>query len=116
MALFTRKKSTTPATPSPAATSPAAAPVAVLDRDAFGAATQAVGDVAGSYDLDVTHSRVGFSARHAMVTTVRGAFTDFAGEATIDTAEPARSSVDADHPGRQRQHGPGAARRPPAHR
>lgn len=93
MALFNRKKSTTPATSAPAATSPAAAPVAVLDRDAFGAATQAVGDVTGSYDLDVTHSRVGFSARHAMVTTVRGAFTDFAGEATIDTAEPARSSV-----------------------
>ena len=99
MALFTRKKSTTPATSSPAATSPAAAPVAVLDRDAFGAATQAVGDVAGSYDLDVTHSRVGFSARHAMVTTVPGAV-----------------QRDADHPGGQRQHGPGAARRPPPHR
>src|SRR5689334_18075932 len=92
MALFSRKKSTTPTTSSPAAAT-AVAPVAVLDRDAFGAATQAVGDVTGSYDLDVSHSRVGFSARHAMVTTVRGAFTDFAGEATIDTVEPARSSV-----------------------
>ena len=75
MALFSRKKSP----PRSTATStrrrlhaPAAAPVAVLDRDAFDAATQAVGDVTGTYDLDPTHTRIGFSARHAMVTTVRG--------------------------------------------
>ena len=32
-----------------------------------------------------------------MVTTVRGQFTDFAGTAHIDTANPAASKVDADH-------------------
>ena len=34
---------------------------------------------AGSFAIDASHSRVGFSARHAMVTKVRGSFNDFAG-------------------------------------
>ena len=33
----------------------------------------------GSYAIDPTHSRVGFVARHAMVTKVRGSFNEFAG-------------------------------------
>ena len=65
----------------------------MLDRDAFDPATRAVGDVTGTYDLDPTHTRIGFSARHAMVTTVRGSFTDFQGEARIDTVDPAASFV-----------------------
>ena len=60
----------------------------------FDPATTVIDDIAGDYALDVTHSRLGFSARHAMVTTVRGAFTDFAGTAHIDTADPAKSAVD----------------------
>ena len=63
----------------------------VLDREGFDAATTAVEDISGDYTLDVTHSRLGFSARHAMVTTVRGAFPAFEGTATIDTANPAAS-------------------------
>jgi len=59
----------------------------------FDPATTVLSDIKGAYTLDPTHTRLGFSTRHAMVTTVRGAFTDFAGEATIDTVEPARSSV-----------------------
>jgi polyisoprenoid-binding protein YceI len=59
----------------------------------FDAPTTAVEDIAGTYTIDTTHSRLGFSARHAMVTTVRGGFTDFAGTATIDTADPGASSV-----------------------
>jgi polyisoprenoid-binding protein YceI len=47
----------------------------------------------GTYALDTAHSRVGFVARHAMVTKVRGAFNDFEGTAVIDGAEPANSSV-----------------------
>jgi polyisoprenoid-binding protein YceI len=47
----------------------------------------------GTYTLDTAHSRVGFVARHAMVTKVRGAFNDFEGTAVIDGAEPANSSV-----------------------
>jgi polyisoprenoid-binding protein YceI len=46
---------------------------AVLEPD-FEAGTAAVEDISGDYTLDVAHSRLGFSARHAMVTTVRGAF------------------------------------------
>ncbi|MGH3433540.1 MAG: YceI family protein [Thermocrispum sp.] len=47
----------------------------------------------GTYQLDPAHSRLGFVARHAMVTKVRGAFNDFTGTATIDGADPGRSSV-----------------------
>jgi polyisoprenoid-binding protein YceI len=47
----------------------------------------------GTYSLDVAHSRVGFVARHAMVTKVRGSFNDFEGTATIDGADPSKSSV-----------------------
>ena len=36
----------------------------------------------GTYTIDTTHSRVGFSARHAMVTKVRGAFNEVEGSAT----------------------------------
>ena len=60
----------------------------------FDAGTSAVEDISGAYTLDVTHTRLGFSARHAMVTTVRGAFTGFDGSATIDTANPANSKVE----------------------
>ena len=38
-------------------------------------------DLAGSYTLDPTHTRLGFVARHAMVTKVRGAFNEFEGTA-----------------------------------
>jgi polyisoprenoid-binding protein YceI len=60
----------------------------------FDPATTVIDDIAGDYTLDVTHSRLGFSARHAMVTTVRGAFTDFEGTAHVDTADPAASTVE----------------------
>jgi polyisoprenoid-binding protein YceI len=59
----------------------------------FDAATSALADVTGDYTVDVTHTRIGIRARHAMVTTVRGAFTEFAGTAHLDTATPAASSV-----------------------
>ena len=38
----------------------------------------------GTYTLDPSHSRIGFVARHAMVTKVRGSFTQFSGQATVD--------------------------------
>lgn len=37
----------------------------------------------GSYVIDPTHSRIGFSARHAVITKVRGSFNDFAGTGSI---------------------------------
>jgi polyisoprenoid-binding protein YceI len=59
----------------------------------FEAATSAVADVTGDYAVDVAHTRIGIRARHAMVTTVRGSFSDFEGAAHLDTADPAASSV-----------------------
>ncbi len=44
----------------------------------------------GTYNLDPSHSRIGFVTRHAMVTKVRGSFNDFEGTATTgeDLADP----------------------------
>lgn len=39
----------------------------------------------GTYVLDTAHSRIGFVARHAMVTKVRGSFNEFEGTATADS-------------------------------
>ena len=59
----------------------------------FEAATSALDDVTGDYAVDVDHTRIGVRARHAMVTTVRGAFTDFSGEAHLEPTDPPASSV-----------------------
>jgi polyisoprenoid-binding protein YceI len=50
-------------------------------------------DIAGDYTLDTSHTHLGFSARHAMVTTVRGSFKEFSGTAHVDTVNPADSKV-----------------------
>ncbi|MGY1734417.1 YceI family protein [Geodermatophilus sp. SYSU D00684] len=63
------------------------------DPTDFDAATAALADVTGDYTIDVAHTRIGIRARHAMVTTVRGSFTDFAGEAHLDVQKPGASSV-----------------------
>ena len=47
----------------------------------------------GTYSIDPTHSRIGFVARHAMVTKVRGSFNEFAGTGQLDAANPANSSL-----------------------
>lgn len=38
---------------------------------------------AGTFNIDPTHSRIGFSARHAMVTKVRGNFNEFNGSGSV---------------------------------
>jgi polyisoprenoid-binding protein YceI len=60
----------------------------------FDAPTTAIDDISGDYTLDVSHSRLGFVARHAMVTKVRGQFGAFTGTARIDEANPSSSKVD----------------------
>ena len=60
----------------------------------FERATQVVEDISGDYTLDASHTRLGFSARHAMVTTVRGQFKEFTGVAHVDTQNPANSKVE----------------------
>jgi len=54
----------------------------------------ALSDLTGTYTLDPAHTRIGFVARHAMVTKVRGAFNEFEGTATLDGANPAASHVE----------------------
>ncbi|MDP9101286.1 MAG: YceI family protein [Actinomycetota bacterium] len=50
-------------------------------------------DLTGTYALDASHTRIGFAARHAMVTTVRGQFTELEGLAHLDGADPSRSTA-----------------------
>jgi polyisoprenoid-binding protein YceI len=48
----------------------------------------------GTFDLDPAHTRIGFSARHMMVSKVRGQFGEFTGSITI-ADEPLASSAEA---------------------
>ena len=55
---------------------------------------QIPGYVAGTWDIDASHSTVGFSVRHMMVSKVRGYFREFSGE-IVTAANPADSTVTA---------------------
>jgi polyisoprenoid-binding protein YceI len=48
----------------------------------------------GTYVIDPTHSRIGFVARHAMVTKVRGSFNEFEGSGYFDADQPANSHLE----------------------
>lgn len=48
----------------------------------------------GTWTVDPGHSSIGFTARHLMVTKVRGRFNDFSGTITVG-ADPLSSSVEA---------------------
>lgn len=48
----------------------------------------------GTYRVDPAHARLGFVARHLMLTKVRGAFEAFDGHAHLDFAHPERSSAE----------------------
>lgn len=50
-------------------------------------------ELTGTYTLDPAHTRIGFVARHAMVTKVRGAFNEFEGTAVLDGDNLANSTV-----------------------
>ena len=55
---------------------------------------QIPGYVVGTWDIDASHSTVGFSVRHMMVSKVRGYFREFSGE-IVTAADPAASTVTA---------------------
>jgi polyisoprenoid-binding protein YceI len=57
-------------------------------------AAPTIAELSGDYVVDPSHSRIGFVARHAMVTKVRGAFNDFEGKGTFDAADPSRSHLE----------------------
>jgi polyisoprenoid-binding protein YceI len=57
----------------------------------------AAGDLShltGDYNIDHTHSRVGFTVRHAMVTNMRGAFGEFEGRLHLDGSDPSKSTAE----------------------
>ncbi|MDQ1034193.1 polyisoprenoid-binding protein YceI [Streptomyces sp. V3I8] len=51
-------------------------------------------DLTGNWIVDPAHSRIGFSVRHAMVTTVRGAFTEYRSRLFFDGRDPSRSGAE----------------------
>ncbi|AZP15508.1 YceI family protein [Streptomyces aquilus] len=48
----------------------------------------------GEWVIDPAHSRIGFSVRHAMVTTVRGAFAEYQSRLYFDGRDPSRSQAE----------------------
>ncbi|MCB5182116.1 YceI family protein [Streptomyces antimicrobicus] len=81
MGLFTRR------TPSSTAVATAPAPVAV---------DPALAALTGEYVIDPSHSSIGFTVRHAMVTNVRGSFGRHEGRLHLDGGDPARSTASID--------------------
>jgi polyisoprenoid-binding protein YceI len=57
------------------------------------AAINTLADIAGTWTIDASHTRIGFVARHAMVTKVRGSFNEFEGTVVFDGADADRSSL-----------------------
>jgi polyisoprenoid-binding protein YceI len=51
-----------------------------------------VSELSGQYVIDPAHTRIGFVARHAMVTKVRGAFNEFEGSGVIDGTDFTKST------------------------
>lgn len=51
-------------------------------------------ELTGNYVLDTAHTRIGFVARHAMATKVRGQFDEFEGSAHLDGDDPSKSSAE----------------------
>ncbi|MES9521712.1 YceI family protein [Streptomyces capoamus] len=77
MGIFSRKDTT-----------PAPAPQATAGPDLTA--------LTGDYTIDPAHSSIGFVARHAMVTNVKGGFHDFTGTLHLDGADPAASTATLD--------------------
>ncbi|MEV3988850.1 YceI family protein [Streptomyces sp. NPDC049837] len=69
----------------------ATAPVATAT-----AVDPALAALTGTYTIDPSHSGVGFTARHAMVTNVRGTFTEYEGTLDLDGSDPAASGAAID--------------------
>jgi polyisoprenoid-binding protein YceI len=67
------------------------------DDSAVAVAESAGTDLAhltGDYTIDPAHSRIGFGVRHAMVTNVRGEFTEYEGKVFLDGSKPANSKAE----------------------
>ncbi len=78
MGIFGRKSDDTGTTSAPAATNPDLAALT------------------GDYTIDPAHTTLGFTARHAMVTNVKGKFLDFSGTLHLDGSDPTKSTASLD--------------------
>ncbi|HVQ89791.1 MAG TPA: YceI family protein [Mycobacteriales bacterium] len=58
--------------------------------------TETTLDLTGTWDVDPSHTRLGFGVRHAMVATVKGHFAVFSGVLHLDHAEPSKSSAEVE--------------------
>ncbi|MFF1378009.1 YceI family protein [Streptomyces sp. NPDC058308] len=83
MGIFGRKNET--ATAAGTTTAPTPAPV-----------TPELAALTGDYTIDPAHTTIGFVARHAMVTNVKGSFLDFTGSLHLDGTDPSRSTASID--------------------
>jgi polyisoprenoid-binding protein YceI len=83
MGLFGRKNTTD----TTVTTDTAAAPAGVSPELAA---------LTGDYSIDAAHTTIGFVARHAMVTNVKGKFLDFSGSLHLDGTDPAQSTASID--------------------
>ncbi|MGW0931540.1 YceI family protein [Streptomyces sp. NPDC002644] len=50
----------------------------------------------GDYTVDPSHTTLGFVARHAMVTNVKGQFREFTGSLHLDGTDPSKSTASLD--------------------
>ncbi|NGO77082.1 YceI family protein [Streptomyces sp. YC504] len=78
MGIFGRKNDSTDTTSAPAPVNPELA------------------GLTGDYTIDPAHTSLGFTARHAMVTNVKGAFLDFEGTLHLDGNDPSQSTASID--------------------
>ncbi|MFF7280727.1 YceI family protein [Streptomyces griseorubiginosus] len=85
--MFRRTDRAEPADVSQPPTGSSATATAVLPDPGLAALT-------GEWAIDPAHSRIGFSVRHAMVTTVRGAFLEYQSRLYFDGRDPSRSQAE----------------------
>ncbi|MEU6523065.1 YceI family protein [Streptomyces sp. NPDC046924] len=78
MGIFSRKSNQTTTATAPAAVNPELAALT------------------GDYTIDPAHTTLGFVARHAMVTNVKGSFQDFTGTLHLDGSDPSNSTATLD--------------------
>ena len=58
--------------------------------------TNAVESGTSTWNIDASHTLVEFSAKHMMITTVKGRFAEVSGSIVVDEADPAQSSVEVE--------------------
>ncbi|MGW1720837.1 YceI family protein [Streptomyces sp. NPDC002156] len=61
-----------------------------------GVVTPELAALTGDYTIDASHTTIGFVARHAMVTNVKGSFQEFEGTLHLDGTDPSNSTASLD--------------------